>query len=173
MDLNLFFLAPLLQCTSIDVHCSWELKKKKLFYSGPVIKIIKIPLSQIFSHFRLSLSLSLSHSLSRSFRDQCLRRPQRHPSLLRHTIHRCRPSLSLSLSLCHRPKPTQATNHQRHRPRRDLWVSGGRGWCDGGGVGIVGHMGFGFWWILVGMGWTVGWCLDGRIGVGMVIGWPD
>ena len=40
-------------------------------------------------------------------------------------------------------------------------------------MGIVGQMSCGFWWILVGMGWAVGWCLGGQIGVGMVIRWPD
>ena len=38
--------------------------------------------------------------------------------------------------------------------RHELWVSGGRGRCDGGSVGIVGRMGrgfYGFRWILVGV----------------------
>ena len=38
-------------------------------------------------------------------------------------------------------------------------------------MGIVGWMSYGFWWILVGVGWVVGSCLGGRIGVGMVFRW--
>ena len=65
---------------------------------------------------------------------------------------------------------TWAVGQMRLWWRQDLWVSGGHGRCDGGGVGIVGRMGCGFWWILAGMGWAMGWCLGGRIGVSMVIG---
>ena len=37
-------------------------------------------------------------------------------------------------------------------------------------MGIVGRMSYGFWWILVGVRWVVGWCLGGRIGVVWCLG---
>ena len=62
--------------------------------------------------------------------------------------------------------------------RCGLWVFSGRGWCDGGGVGIKGQMGCGFWWAWDGL-WVgvwmaksvLVWCLGGRIGGGLVFGW--
>ena len=76
-------------------------------------------------------------------------------------IHHCHPSL-YSLSLRHQPKLTQGTDHQRHWPRRDLWVSGGRGRCDGGGVGIVGIC----WWSVL----CLVWCLLVVSPIGVVLG---
>ena len=76
MELNLFFLAPLLQCTSIDRCALFMRAKKNLFYWFPVIKILfhslshSVPLSLsvtpsealILSQNSLKLSSSLSHS---------------------------------------------------------------------------------------------------------------
>ena len=82
MELNLFFLAPLLQCTSID-RCALfmrALKKKKFILFYPEIKILfhsfshSVPLSLsvtpsetlILSQNSLKQTLSSSHPLSPS-----------------------------------------------------------------------------------------------------------
>lgn len=80
MELNLYFLAPLLQCTSIDI-CALFMRAKKniLFYSAPEIKYI------------ISFSLSLRTSLSLS------------QSLSSHPLPRISQSLKLSSSLNHSP----------------------------------------------------------------------
>ena len=156
----------------------------------------------------LSQSLSLSITLcstsplaltspAQAAQDPCLHWPQCHrpkptqaSAYTRSTspIHRptptihccCRSLYSLSLSLSitgpSRPKPpiTNITD-----PRRDLWVSDGRGRCDGGGVGIVGVC----WWSMLCLVWCLlviggfffffscfvsGFCLGG---VCVMVGW--
>ena len=66
MELNLFFLAPLLQYTSIDRCALFMRTKQKKYYFTPLfIKIIFLFSFLFSSHFtaHLSLSLSLSHTL--------------------------------------------------------------------------------------------------------------
>ena len=60
MELNLFFLASLLQYTSID-RCVLFMRAKKKKFILPVIKII--PLAPFF-FILLSMPLSLSQSLA-------------------------------------------------------------------------------------------------------------
>ena len=62
MELNLFFLAPLLQCTSIDRCALFMRAKKNLFYRFPMIKILFHSLSLI-SCLSLSLSVTPSEAL--------------------------------------------------------------------------------------------------------------
>ena len=119
MELNLFILAPLLQCTFKNRYALFMRAKKKNYFILLVIKII--PLAHFFFHSFICASLSLIHSYlnslsqlrslnslsqlppklditnppavpsRRSALDPCRRSPQTHFSFVF--------SLSLSLSL--------------------------------------------------------------------------
>ena len=116
-----------MRAKSIDVHCSWELKKK-LFYSAPEIKyIISFSLS-----LRASLSLSqLSSSPKTLSISQALILSHRHSLNLPHSQPPARPSrpkppiassslsslivtLSSSLIHCRLPDPTVPSHRSPH-----------------------------------------------------------
>ena len=105
MELNLFFLAPLLQYTSID-RCAlfMRAKKKILFYSAPEIKYI----------ISFSLSLCASLSLSQSLSSYPL--PRLSQALILSQLLSSL-TVTLSISLIHRrwPNPAVPSPQSPHR----------------------------------------------------------
>ena len=130
MELNLFFLAPLLKCTSIDRCALFMRAKKILFYWFSVIKILfhslshSVPLSLSKSHSiwsshpfpKLSQALILSQSLSSltvTLSSSLIHRRRPDPAVPSHSQNS--PSLSsltvtLSSSLIHRRWPDQTAD---------------------------------------------------------------
>ena len=101
MELNLKILAPLLQCTSI-YRCALFMKakkKKKLFYSSPLIK-------KLLNFLSLHPSLSLSQSLHS------------------HPLPKLSQSLKLSSSLSYSPltvdRLTVPSRRSPHRPKPSI-----------------------------------------------------